>query len=228
MTVRSLAVSDQIDPRLHSATLRERMPDVRIVFGCGDIPARYLEFLADALNQPVYFVLGNHLEELTRKGEDGKRYQPMGAVDLGGRVVRDKGTGLILAGLPGSIKYCDCGQEQYTESQMLWKVIRLAPRMLWNKIRYGRSVDILISHAPPRDINDRDDPPHRGFRAIRRFLRWYKPAYHLHGHIHLYDRNEPNTAQFEQTTVINVYPYQVLDLDPERVRAHQASPVPSH
>jgi Icc-related predicted phosphoesterase len=228
MTVRSLAVSDQIDPRLYSATLRERMPDVRIVFGCGDIPARYLEFLADALNQPVYFVLGNHLEELTRKGEDGKRYQPMGAVDLGGRVVRDKGTGLILAGLPGSIKYCDCEQEQYTEFQMLWKVIRLAPRMLWNKLRFGRSVDILITHAPPRDVNDRDDPPHRGFRAIRRFLRWYKPAYHLHGHIHLYDRNEPNTAQFEQTTVINVYPYQVLDLDPERVRAHQASPVPSH
>ncbi|MEA2514254.1 MAG: hypothetical protein QOJ59_3741, partial [Thermomicrobiales bacterium] len=27
------------------------MPDVQIVFGCGDIPARYLEFLADALDR---------------------------------------------------------------------------------------------------------------------------------------------------------------------------------
>ncbi len=74
MTIRALAVSDQIDPRIHSSSLKERMPDVQIVFGCGDIPARYLEFLADALDRPVYFVLGNHLEELTRHGERGRHY----------------------------------------------------------------------------------------------------------------------------------------------------------
>ncbi|MEA2597318.1 MAG: hypothetical protein QOF01_3787, partial [Thermomicrobiales bacterium] len=112
MTIRALAVSDQIDPRIHSASLKERMPDVQIVFGCGDIPARYLEFLADALDRPVYFVLGNHLEELTRLGERGKHYEPMGCVDLGGKVLRDPFTGMILAGLPGSPKYCDVGTEQ--------------------------------------------------------------------------------------------------------------------
>ncbi len=213
MTIRALAVSDQIDPRIHSASLKERMPDVQIVFGCGDIPARYLEFLADALDRPVYFVLGNHLEELTRLGEGGKHYEPMGCVDLGGRVVRDPFTGLILAGLPGSPKYCDVGTEQYSETEVFWKIARMIPRLLWNRLRHGRALDVLITHAPPRDVNDRSDPAHRGFKAIRRFLQWFKPTYQLHGHVHLYDRSQPFSTQFEETTVINVYPFQLLDIE---------------
>ncbi len=55
-----LAVSDEIDPRLHSASVGERLGHVSLVIGCGDLPASYLEFLADALNRPVYYVLGNH------------------------------------------------------------------------------------------------------------------------------------------------------------------------
>jgi Icc-related predicted phosphoesterase len=219
MTIRALAVSDQIDPRIHSSSLKERMSDVQIVFGCGDIPARYLEFLADALDRPVYFVLGNHLEELTRLGERGKHYEPMGCIDLGGKVVRDPFTGLILAGLPGSPKYCDVGTEQYSESQILWKIAKMTPRLLWNKFRHGRALDVLITHSPPRDVNDREDPAHRGFKAIRSFLHWYKPAYQLHGHVHLYDRSVPFATRFEETKVVNVYPYQVVDIETSAVTA---------
>lgn len=219
MTIRALAVSDQIDPRIHSSSLKERMPDVQIVFGCGDIPARYLEFLADALDRPVYFVLGNHLEELTRLGERGKHYEPMGCVDLGGKVLRDPFTGMILAGLPGSPKYCDVGTEQYSEWEILWKIARMTPRLLWNRLRHGRALDVLVTHSPPRDVNDRTDPAHRGFKAIRRFLHWFKPAYQLHGHVHLYDRSEPFATRFEDTHVVNVYPYQLLDIEPPAARA---------
>jgi hypothetical protein len=215
MPIKALAVSDQIDPRIHSSTLRERMPDISIVLGCGDLPARYLEFLADALNKPVYFVLGNHLIELTRKGAQGKPYQPMGAIDLGGRVVRDEISGMILAGIPGSPRYTDGEEQQYTEFQITWMLLRMMPRFLWNRIRHGRAVDLLISHAPPRDVNDRDDPPHRGFKSLRRLLHYVHPAYHLHGHIHLYDRNEPHAVDFEQTRVVNVYPYRVLEFETE-------------
>lgn len=213
MRIKALAVSDQIDPRIHSSTLRERMPDVCIVFGCGDVPARYLEFLADALNKPVYFVLGNHLEELTRKGEAGRPYQPMGCVDLGGRVVRDETTGMILAGIPGSPRYTDGKEQQYTESQISWMLFKMWPRLYWNRLRHGRALDVLITHAPPRDVNDRMDPPHRGFKAIRRFLERFAPAYHLHGHVHLYDRNEPFQTDFGRTRVINVYPYRVIEME---------------
>ena len=219
MAVQVLAVSDMVDPRIHSASLRQRMPGVTLVFGCGDIPATYLEFLADALDKPVYFVFGNHQEELLRLGVRGHRYQPLGCVNLGNKVVRDEGTGLILAGLPGSPRYgCD-GTEQYSELEMYGMIARMAPRLLWNRFRHGRALDILITHAPPRDVNDAEDVAHRGFKAMRKFLQWFRPAYQLHGHVHLYDRSRSNVTQFEDTDVINVYPFQVLDLEVPAVAA---------
>jgi Icc-related predicted phosphoesterase len=213
MTVQVLAVSDQIDPRIHSASLRSRMPDVRLVFGCGDLPARYLEFLADALERPVYFVLGNHMEEWTRDYATGKPYDPMGCINVGGKVIRDSSTGLVIGGLPGSPKYSGEGGQQFTEWQMSMKILRMLPALLRHRIRRGRWLDVLLSHAPARDVNDGTDVAHRGFKAIRWFLKIFKPAYHLHGHIHLYDRNIPNAVRFGNVGVINVYPYQKLDLD---------------
>lgn len=226
MTINVLAVSDQIDQRIYSPTLRQRMPDVDLVISCGDLPARYLEFLADALDKPVYYVLGNHAEELTRGGDKGRRRYPLGCIDLGGKVVRDAHTGLIFAGIPGSPKYNDYEPVQYTEFQVGWMMLRMAPRLILNKLRYGRALDVLVTHAPPRDINDRPDVAHRGFKALRKFLGRYRPRYHLHGHIHLYDRTEPHTADFAETRIINVYPYQVLDLDFPDLAPAQPSPPP--
>jgi hypothetical protein len=236
MTVNVLAVTDQIDQRIYSPTLRQRMPDVDLVISCGDLPARYLEFLADALDRPVYYVLGNHAEELTRGGEKGKRYYPLGCIDLGGKVVRDPATGLIFAGIPGSPKYNDYEPVQFTEFQVMRMMWRMAPRLLLYKLRHGRALDVLVTHAPPRDINDRPDVAHRGFKAIRRFLQKYRPRYHLHGHVHLYDRSKPHTADFAETHIINVYPFQKLELefpdladatDPSLVAAPSVPGVPS-
>jgi uncharacterized protein len=212
MPIRALAVSDQVDPRIYSASIRERMGDVQIVFGCGDLPASYLEFLADALDRPVYFVFGNHLEEATRE-PGGKLYQPMGCVDLGGKVVRDDWTGLILAGIPGAPKYGEGEPLQFTEWQIWWMILRMYPRLIWNRYRHGRAIDVLVTHAPARDLGDRSDIPHRGFKALRHLIRRWRPVYMLHGHVHLYDRSEPWMMDFGDTTIINIYPYRVLDLD---------------
>lgn len=211
--LRILAVSDEVDSRIYSASVHHRMGDVDLVLGCGDVPASYLEFLADALRRPVYYVLGNHAEELTRAGERGQTRHPLGCIDLGGRIVRDPQSGLIMAGLPGSVRYSEFDPEQYTEWQMHMKVLRMAPRLLWNRFRHGRALDILVTHSPPRHINDREDVAHRGFVAIRRFLKWFTPEYQVHGHIHLYDRTKPNTVRYLHTDVINIYPYQRLELD---------------
>lgn len=212
MKLRVLAVSDEVDQRIYSSTIKERMGDVDIVLGCGDLPARYLEFLSDALMRPVYYVVGNHANELTRDREGGQTRYPEGCVDLGGKVVTDPASGLILAGLPGSIRYSEHEPVQYTEWQMRWMIMKMAPKLLWNRFRHGRALDILVSHSPPRHIGDRDDTAHRGFVAMRRFLKWFKPSYQVHGHIHLYDRTKPNTLRFIDTDVINVFPYQRLDL----------------
>ncbi|CAA9580247.1 MAG: FIG00892439: hypothetical protein [uncultured Thermomicrobiales bacterium] len=227
----ALAVSDEIDARIHSATVRQRMGHVDLVLGCGDLPARYLEFLVDALNKPLYFVLGNHAEELTRGGERGKRHRPLGGIDLGGRVVRDEGTGLILAGFPGSPRYGENEPAQYDEWEVYWMMGRMAPRLLWNRLRHGRALDVLVTHSPPRDINDRQDKAHRGFTALRSFLRWFRPAYHLHGHVHLYDRSQPFEARFAETQVVNVFPYRVVELTVAERRAGPIAvpaPVPPH
>ncbi|MGH2548263.1 MAG: metallophosphoesterase family protein [Thermomicrobiales bacterium] len=225
MPIRVLAVSDQVDPRIYSASLKERMSDVQLVLGCGDLPASYLEFLADALDRPIYFVFGNHLEEATRQS-GGKLYQPMGCIDVGGKVIHDSWTGLIVAGIPGSPKYGEGEPLQFTEFQIRWMIWRMAPRLMWNRMRHGRAVDILVTHAPPRDLGDRDDLPHRGFVALRRMLKRFHPKYLLHGHIHLYDRSEPWEFQYEGTSIINVYPYRVLDLDLATLRHDLPAPEP--
>lgn len=213
MTLRILAVSDEVDQRIYSTTLRERMPDIQLVIGCGDVPASYLEFLTDSLHKPVFYVLGNHAEEVTRAGELGVTRLPEGCVNLGGKVVRDSYHGLIMAGLPGSPRYSEREPIQYTEKQMAWMMIRMIPRLLWNTIRHGRALDVLVTHAPPRGINDQEDIAHRGFITMRHFLKWFHPTYQLHGHVHLYDRSKSHIAHYRQTEIINVFPYQRLDLD---------------
>ncbi|HWV24311.1 MAG TPA: metallophosphoesterase [Thermomicrobiales bacterium] len=208
-----LAVSDEVDQRIYSSSIRDRMGDVDMVFGCGDLPASYLEFLTDALHRPVFYVLGNHAEEITRVGERGEPRHPEGCEDLGFKVKRDPFTGLLMAGLPGSPRYSERDPVQYTEFEMGLRMLRMAPRLIWNRLRYGRALDVLVTHSPPRDVGDRDDPAHRGFQSMRTFLTWTRPAYLVHGHVHLYDRNTPWKHRFHETEVINVFPYRRLELD---------------
>ena len=226
MAIPILAVTDEADPRIHSATLRERMGHVAFVVSCGDLPASYLEFIADALNRPVYYVLGNHAEELTRRCPGDGPCQPPGAIDLGGKVVQDPVTGLILAGFPGGPRYCEGEPAQYSEWEIGLMAKKMAPRLQLNRLRYGRALDVLVTHAPPRDINDRPDPAHRGFETLRGFLEKWRPAYHIHGHVHLYDRSQPFQQRFGDTDVINVFPYRLLDLEPGHPVSHHAAAAP--
>jgi hypothetical protein len=112
-------------------------------------------------------------------------------------------------------------------------IARMAPRLWWNRLRHGRALDVLVSHAPPRDVNDREDVAHRGFKALRSFVRWFRPAYLLHGHVHLYDRSQPYQQRFEGTEVINVFPYRVVELasasisSPASAPAGEAAPSPA-
>lgn len=220
MQLRVLAVTDEVDDRIYSPSVRNRMGDVDMVVSCGDLPATYLEFLADALHREVYYVLGNHAEEITRVGVQGVPRHPEGCIDVGFKVVRDPMTGLLIAGFPGSVRYSERDPVQFTEFQMKLRMLRMAPRLLWNRIRHGRALDLLITHSPPRNVGDREDYAHRGFESLHPFIKWAKPRWHLHGHIHLYDRTIDHTRQLHETKIVNVYPYQRLELDfpvlPER------------
>jgi len=80
-----------------------------------------------------------------------------------------------------------------------------------NRIRYGRYLDIFVSHAPPWKINDADDLPHRGIKAFVWLIQTFKPAYHLHGHVHIYRQDIPRMNQVGATWVINTCGYQIIE-----------------
>ncbi len=202
-----LAVSDQVVESIYSSRIRERFGDVDMVVSCGDVPYYYLEYIVSMFNVPSLFVHGNHDQpEHTANGRTIT--EPCGWINLDGRVVNVKG--VLLGGLEGSIRYKPHVLYQYTEKEMAYKVWRLMPSLLMNRIFQGRFLDILVTHAPPLDIHDGPDWPHRGFRAFLELMTRFRPRYLLHGHKHIYGTDTWQT-DYEDTKVINVYPYRVIE-----------------
>ncbi|MDR1175233.1 MAG: metallophosphoesterase [Treponema sp.] len=213
-----LCISDQIDPVVYSSAIKDRFADVDLVLSAGDLPMDYLEFIVSSLNKPLLFVFGNHnLEEyhyygnstdLTGWSEAIEPYHSSGAVHVGFKVRREGG--LIVAGLEGSMKY-NRGENQYTNSQMMWAILKLVPVLLINRIFRGRFLDILLTHASPLGIHDKNDPCHRGFKAFLWFMKVFKPKYLIHGHIHLYDLSAVRATTYRETLVLNAYSHYVID-----------------
>ncbi len=205
-----LAVSDRVLDKLYSGQTRQAYTDVELLIGCGDLPFYYLDFLTSAIDAPLVYVRGNH-DSGPQYAADGRVWRDVrGGVDIHGKVVTRKG--LILAGLQGSMRYKAHADYMYTEAEMRRVVAQLVPRLLWNRQRLGRALDVLVTHSPAFGIHDRPDLPHTGFKVFLSFLRLFKPRYHLHGHIHIYRQDEVRETQFEETTVVNVYPYRVLEI----------------
>jgi Icc-related predicted phosphoesterase len=216
-----LCVSDQIDPLVYSNSVKERFANVDLVLSAGDLPLDYLDFIVSSLNKPLLFVYGNHnLKGFSRlKNNSGSRSDwdveenykySTGAIHAASKVIKEDS--LIIAGLGGSMRYNN-GENQYTNFQMNWEIIKLIPKLFFYKIFYGRYLDILLTHASPEGIHDKDDPCHRGFRAFLWFMRFFKPKYLIHGHIHLYDLSEVRTTKYHDTLVINAYSHFILETE---------------
>ncbi len=216
-----LAISDHVDPLVYSSNIKERFKYIDLVLGAGDLDVSYYEYIVSCLNKPLYFVFGNHnLENLTFFRPNGNRFQSedwndvntrgFGSICVDGKVIRDKKNDLIIAGLGGSLKY-NKGEHQFSQFQMYLRVFRLVPKLLFNRIFRGRWLDILVTHATPLGIHDRDDPCHRGFSSFLWFMRSFKPRYLIHGHVHLYDINADRQSIYEDTTILNSYDHIVID-----------------
>ncbi|MCX6090672.1 MAG: metallophosphoesterase [Atribacterota bacterium] len=197
-----LAVSDHVDPRVYSQFCKERFHDVDCIISCGDLPEHYLDFIASTLNVPLFFVHGNH-------DPSGGKKSIAGGLNLDEQVIFYKG--IVLAGLEGSLWY-NGNMHQYIQKEMYWKYLKMVPKLHWAKMRYGRYLDILITHSSPSGIHEGEDPVHKGFQTFNLILKKYQPCYHLHGHTHLYDQNQQYRDYVYQTTVINCYNYRVIDL----------------
>jgi uncharacterized protein len=198
VNVRLLAVSDEVEPQLLDERTVAGLAPIDLLIGCGDLPADYLDALATHYAAPLLFVRGNH-DPPDRRGD-----YPDGA-EIDGRALTEKG--LLVAGLEGSIRYSG-GPHQYTERQMMAKVLALRLRLR------GHRPDILITHGPPAGVNEGPDPPHKGLKALRRAVEWMHPRLLLHGHVHPYGRDIVREAQLGDTRVINVVGHRVIELPP--------------
>jgi len=203
-----LAVSDVVLEILYSPLIRERFPDVDMVISCGDLPYYYLEYILTALDVPLFFVRGNHAN-VVEYSSAGERTHPHGAIDLHRQTMVYNG--LLMAGIEGCIRYKE-GPFQYSQGEMWGFVASLVPKLFYNRIRHGRYLDIFVSHAPPWGIHDQPDRTHQGIGAFNWLLRTFKPAYHFHGHIHVYQPFMATETLYEKTHVINAYGSRELEI----------------
>jgi predicted phosphodiesterase len=212
-----LAVSDEVTDVLYGPALKQNYGHVRLLVGCGDLPYYYLEFLLTSLDVPLFYVHGNHdgARQYMVDGRVADRAEGGELID--GRTWAHRPGGaapLLLAGLGGSPRYNREHAYQYTESEMWWRILKLVPRLLLNRARWGRYLDILVTHAPPRGIHDAADVAHRGFTGFLRLMQWFHPRLLVHGHSHVYRNDTVTRTRYHLTQVINVYPYRVLDWPP--------------
>lgn len=208
--MRILAISDRVVPTLYAPGIHRVVGKVDLILSCGDLPAYYIDYIASTLDVPCYLVQGNHAAGAEFEEEDRLLSPPRHPMDIHGRILQRQG--LIIAGLEGSIRYNRNPRFQYTQAEMWVNTWRLAPTLAWNRARYGRSLDILVTHSPPAGIHDARDRAHQGFESFLWLMRTFKPRYLLHGHKHVYRHDEVTQTQYHQTTVINVYPWRIIEL----------------
>jgi uncharacterized protein len=207
-----LTVSDIESSLIYSPHIRERFHDIDLVISCGDLSYFYLEYIISTLDIPLYFVRGNHARDIEH-GYGGTRTAPWGAVNLHRKMVRDKNSGLLLSGIQGSLRY-NLGSYQYSQTEMWLLVMLLVPGLLSNKIRYGRYLDIFVSHAPPWGIHDDTDLAHQGIKAFLWLVKVFQPTYHLHGHVHIYHPGIIFKTDLGKTLIYNTYGFRRLAIPP--------------
>ena len=196
--MRILAVSDEECPALWEYYVPGRLREYDLIISCGDLSAKYLEFLATMGRAPVIYVPGNHDVRYTQD-------PPEGCDCIDGHFVTFNGVRIL--GL-GGCRWYRPGPYQVSEKEMRRKIRKLR----W-QIRRNKGVDIVVTHAPPEGVGDGEDHAHRGFESLLELIDKYHPTYLLHGHVHAnYDSKFLREREYHGTTVINVAERYTLDV----------------
>ncbi|HSJ00540.1 MAG TPA: metallophosphoesterase [Patescibacteria group bacterium] len=201
--IRILAVSDEPDPSLDSPATREGLGRVDLIVGAGDLDPGYLGFVTDAFHAPLRYVRGNHdVGAAWASSERSQLPEPM----RDGAIVSE--AGLRLIGFSGSPRYNE--RNLQVSSLGMWiKVIGA-----WVRASRVRPL-IVVTHAPPRDVNDDHDHAHRGFAAFRWFVDRIDPPLWLHGHTALVRRGiDDRIATHAGTTFYNCTGATLVELLP--------------
>lgn len=218
-----LCISDTTRSLAFSPMVKDIYKGVDLILSAGDMPLESYDYVSTLLHKDVCYVYGNHnlkdfRDAMNKDGlwtamkKDDEYNKKFYGFMIDGKCYRDKSSGLLIAGLGGSMLYNN-GDSQYSEKQMRYRIWKLIPYLMYNKKRYGRYLDILITHAPPLGIGDGTDLCHKGFKCFLDFIDKFEPKYLLHGHIHLDDLNLPRVRERGKTKIVNVYGSYLLDDD---------------
>ena len=188
-----LALSDTEVRHLYDFYNPRRTEGTDLIISCGDLSAKYLEFLTTVVNKPLLYVNGNHDTHY-------HEHAPEGCISIEDRIYEFKG--YRIAGLGGSYKYKGLGKPyMYTEKQMEQRI-----RRLHRWIRAYGGIDILVTHAPAEGFGDLDDLPHWGFDGFNDLLRECRPKMMLYGHVHKeYGEFQREMIHDSGTRLINCY-----------------------
>ena len=201
--MRILAVSDVESKYYYDYYTPGRLSGVDLILACGDLSRAYLEFLVTMANRPLLYVPGNHDEDFVQR-------PPEGCICIDGQMYTYQGVRFF--GLGGSYRYRQ-GTYMYTERQMARRINRA-----WPSIQRAGGIDVFVSHAPARHLNDFDSMSHRGFECFNALIERYHPRYFVHGHIHRnYGVNIPRLTQCGGTTVVNAYEHWQIEWEKESV-----------
>jgi uncharacterized protein len=160
--------------------------DIDAVITVGDLTRFDLEGI-DRVSVPTLGVYGNHC--------DGRYLKELGINNL--HLRKAVVGGLSFTGLQGCVRYKPGTTDiLYTQRQYRWLV-----KML-------RSADVLVTHSPPRGINDHADPAHVGIDALRKWLDRFQPRVLIHGHTY---PSQPVTS-YGHTRVEYVYGARVVEV----------------
>ena len=187
---------------------RAKLRGIDLILSCGDLPAEYLEFLANFTAAPILYVHGNHDRHYKEK-------PPGGCICIEDTIYNFRG--LRILGLGGCIQYNPHAPLQYTERAMGMRIHKMLFKLL-----HAKGFDILLTHSPAQGINDGPDGPHKGFSCFTALLEKYKPRWFIHGHVHLqYNAHLPRVCSYGKTVVINAterYVFEIPDdeLPPEK------------
>ncbi len=207
-----LGVSDQEVERSYDLAPQGEFAGIGMIVGCGDLRYGYLENIMTVLNVDLFYVPGNHDLEYNPDSVLGRA---AGCTNLDLRTARCGN--LLLAGFGGSIRYKPDGVNQYTQREAFLRAVLLLPSLWRNRRRYGRALDILVTHSPPFGLHDDQTRSHQGLKAINWLMGWARPRYLLHGHMHYPQSNLSQDVTWQETTVImNVYPYRLIEIEDVR------------
>lgn len=176
----------------------EKFKDIELMISCGDLKAEYLSFLVTMIKAPLFYVHGNHNGDYLLRPPEGCR-------SIDDRLITYKN--IRILGLGGSKRY-NKGDFQYTEDEMKRRILKLTPKIIWNK-----GFDIFVTHSGAYGIGDDSDLCHEGFKSFNQLLDKYSPKYFIHGHSHLNYSFKPRIVQYKNTTVINAYERYTLDYE---------------